>query len=233
MLLARLLVLAALALVPAACGSDDEEAASGDTTVAATTETSTGASTGDTSPAGCKDVEAPEPKPDGGESPPEDGLDEGTTYRLEVETSCGPFTITLDQELAPETTASLVSLAEKGFFDGTTFHRVVPGFVIQGGDPTGTGTGGPGYSTVDVPPSDAGYTKGVVAMAKAGFEAPGTSGSQFFVVTGVDVGLPPEYAIVGTVTEGLDTVLAIDRLGVADGPPSQPVVIERVSVAES
>ncbi len=105
--------------------------------------------------------------------------------------------------------------------------------MIQGGDPTGTGSGGPGYQTVDVPPSDAGYTEGVVAMAKAGFEAPGTSGSQFFVVTGPDAGLPPEYAIVGEVTEGLDTVLAIDELGVGDGPPSQPVVIERMTVAES
>ena len=104
---------------------------------------------------------------------PEDELDEGTTYRLEVETNCGTFTITLDQELAPETSASLVSLAEKGFFDGTTFHRVVPGFVIQGGDPTGTGSGGPGYSTVDAPPSTATYTQGVVAMAKTGAEAAG------------------------------------------------------------
>ena len=234
MRLTRLLVLLALvlALGLAACGGDDE-AASGDTTAAATTETTGDTSTGDSSPAGCEDVEAPEPKPDGGESPPEDDLDADTTYRLEVETSCGSFTVTLDQELAPKTAASLVSLAENGFFDGTTFHRVVPGFVIQGGDPTGTGSGGPGYQTVDVPPDDAGYTQGVVAMAKAGFEAPGTAGSQFFVVTGADVGLPPEYAIVGEVTEGLETVLAIDRLGVADGPPSQPVVIERVSVVES
>jgi len=105
--------------------------------------------------------------------------------------------------------------------------------VIQGGDPTGTGTGGPGYKTVDVPASDAAYTNGVVAMAKAGFEAPGTSGSQFFVVTGPDAGLPAEYAIVGTVTAGMDTVQKIDKLGVGDGPPSMPVVIERVTVAES
>jgi cyclophilin family peptidyl-prolyl cis-trans isomerase len=152
---------------------------------------------------------------------------------LEFETNCGSFTITLDQEQAPKTAASLVSLAEAGFYDRTSFHRVVPGFVIQGGDPTGTGSGGPGYQTVDPPPPSAKYTKGVVAMAKAEFEAPGTSGSQFFVVTGEDIGLPPDYAIVGEVTEGLDSVLAIDRLGVADSPPSMPVVIERVSVEES
>jgi cyclophilin family peptidyl-prolyl cis-trans isomerase len=231
MVVARLLVLLALALVPVACGGDDEEAgetAAPETTTAApaTTEPAPGAD-------GCESVEAPEPKPDGGEEAPEDELDEGTTYRLVLETNCGSVTITLDQELAPNTAASLVSLAEGGFFDDTTFHRVVPGFVIQGGDPTGTGSGGPGYSTVDPPPGDSRYTQGVVAMAKTQFEAPGTAGSQFFVVTGDDVGLTPEYAIVGEVTDGLDTVLAIDRLGVSDGPPSQPVVIERVTVSES
>jgi peptidyl-prolyl cis-trans isomerase B (cyclophilin B) len=233
MLLARLLVVLTCALALAACGSDDESAESA-TTAATTTEASTGVSTdGSSASGGCEPVEAPAPKSDGGESPPKDALDEQTTYGLVVETNCGSFRITLDQEQAPKTAASLVSLARSGFFDGTTFHRVVPGFVIQGGDPTGTGTGGPGYQTVDPPPSDAAYTKGVVAMAKAGSEAPGTSGSQFFVVTGADVGLPPDYAIVGEVTEGLDTVLAIDALGVADGPPSQPVVIEHVSVTES
>jgi len=105
--------------------------------------------------------------------------------------------------------------------------------VIQGGDPTQSGSGGPGYSTVDVPPSDATYTKGTVAMAKSGVEAPGTAGSQFFVVTADDAGLPPEFAIVGKVTDGIDTVERIGALGVADGPPSQPVVISRVTVAKS
>jgi peptidyl-prolyl cis-trans isomerase B (cyclophilin B) len=162
-----------------------------------------------------------------------DELDPATTYRLVLQTSEGSFTIELDQKLAPNTTESLVKLARKGFFDGTKFHRVVPGFVIQGGDPTGTGTGGPGYSTVDAPPSDASYTEGVVAMAKSQTEAPGTAGSQFFVVTGEDIGLPPEYAIVGRVTDGMDTVNAIDALGVGDGPPSKPVVIEKMTVQES
>jgi peptidyl-prolyl cis-trans isomerase B (cyclophilin B) len=162
-----------------------------------------------------------------------DELDPATTYRLVLQTSEGSFTIELDQKLAPNTTESLVKLARKGFFDGTKFHRVVPGFVIQGGDPTGTGTGGPGYSTVDVPPSDAAYTEGVVAMAKSPAEAPGTAGSQFFVVTGNDVGLPPEYAIVGRVTGGMATVKKIDALGVGDGPPSKPVVIEHMTVQES
>jgi len=90
---------------------------------------------------------------------------------LVVETSCGDFEITLDQEQAPDTAASCVALANAGFFDDTIFHRAVPDFVIQGGDPTGTGSGGPGYSTVDVPPSNAAYTRGVVAMAKTAAEA--------------------------------------------------------------
>jgi peptidyl-prolyl cis-trans isomerase B (cyclophilin B) len=168
-----------------------------------------------------------------GGSAASDELDPDTTYRLVLETTSGSFTIELDQELAPNTTKSLVKLAKDGFFDGTKFHRVVPGFVIQGGDPTGTGTGGPGYSTVDVPPSDATYTEGVVAMAKSQTDAPGTAGSQFFVVTGADIGLPAEYAIVGRVTDGMKIVKAIDALGVGDGPPSKPVVIEHVTVQES
>jgi cyclophilin family peptidyl-prolyl cis-trans isomerase len=208
-----------------ACGGGDDEP---EATEAATT----GISLALEGP-GCEAVESPEPKPDGGQQPPVDALDEAKTYKLVVETNCGSFTIQLDQETAPKTAASLVSLAESGFFDGTTFHRVVPGFVIQGGDPTGTGTGGPGYKTVDVPPPGTAYTEGVVAMAKAGFEAPGTSGSQFFVVTGADVGLPAEYAVVGKVTDGLEAVKTIDNLGTGDGPPSDPVVIEHVTVQES
>lgn len=214
------LLLVALVLALAACGGGDDEPE-------ATTEA--GATTA--APSGpCDAVDAPEPKDDGGETAPTLPLDTAKTWDLVVETNCGSFTIRLDLETAPKTAASLVSLAQNGFFDGTTFHRVVPGFVIQGGDPTGTGTGGPGYQTVDVPPPGSAYTEGVVAMAKAGFEAPGTSGSQFFVVTGADIGLPAEYAVVGEVTEGLETVKAIDALGVGDGPPSQPVVIEKVTV---
>ena len=98
---------------------------------------------------------------------PAEPLDASKSYSLVFETSCGSFTVALDPESAPNTTASLVALAEDGYFDDTIFHRVVPGFVIQGGDPTQSGGGGPGYSTVDPPPSDATYTKGTVAMAKA------------------------------------------------------------------
>ena len=223
----RLLCLFLVAIVAgfvAGCGSDDDggEAGGAGTTAAETTVNGE-----------CHEVEAPDPKSDGGEKPPTEELDPAKTYRLIVETNCGTFTIELDQKTAPKTAASLVSLAESGFYDGTTFHRVVPGFIIQGGDPTGTGGGGPGYKTVDVPPSDAAYTKGVVAMAKAQNEAPGTSGSQFFVVTGPDIGLPAEYAVVGKVTDGMVTVEAIDALGTGDGPPSMPVVMERVTVQAS
>jgi peptidyl-prolyl cis-trans isomerase B (cyclophilin B) len=234
--LARLLFLGVLVLGTASCGSDNEEQPGASTTGAATTDIPRGATTAPATTAAeaarCRTVEAPDPKEDGGRSAPTEELDAGEIHRLEVVTSCGSFTITLDPKRAPKTAASLVALAEAGFYDQTLFHRVVPGFVIQGGDPTGTGTGGPGYQTVDPPPQDARYTKGVVAMAKAGFEEAGTSGSQFFVVTGEDIGLPPDYAIVGEVTDGLETVLAIDRLGVADGPPSKPVVIERISAEE-
>jgi peptidyl-prolyl cis-trans isomerase B (cyclophilin B) len=181
----------------------------------------------------CTSVEAPDARdPEPGQAPA-DALDSSKTYTLTFATSCGSFTVALDQELAPKTAASLVALANAGYFDDTIFHRVVPGFVIQGGDPTQSGAGGPGYSTVDVPPSGSAYTQGVVAMAKSGVEAPGTSGSQFFVVTGADAGLPPDYAIVGEVTDGMDTVMRIDALGVSDGPPSQPVVVSSVTVGES
>ena len=205
----------ALAFV-AGCGGGDEE--SSDTT---------------TSAGECETVEAPEAKEPGTSEAPSEPLDASKSYILTFDTSCGSFTVTLDPEVAPETSASLVALANAGYFDDTVFHRVVPGFVIQGGDPTQTGAGGPGYSTVDAPPSDAAYTKGVVAMAKSGVEAPGTAGSQFFVVSGADAGLPPEYAIVGEVTDGIDTVERIDALGVGDGPPSQPVVVSSVTVSES
>jgi cyclophilin family peptidyl-prolyl cis-trans isomerase len=147
-------------------------------------------------------------------------------------TNCGTFTITLDQASAPATAASLVGLAKQKFFDDTIFHRIVPGFVIQGGDPTQTGSGGPGYQTVDAPPADAAYTKGVVAMAKTADEPAGTSGSQFFVVTADDAQLPAQYAIVGKVTSGLPVVERIGELGDATEQPTQPVVISSVTVEE-
>jgi cyclophilin family peptidyl-prolyl cis-trans isomerase len=216
-------LVAALALVAAGCGGDDEAEPDAVESVPAATQ----------SASGCEASERPLPKPDGGQQAPTKPLGPGT-YELVVETNCGAFTIELDTKSAPKTAASLVALAEDGYFDNLTFHRIVPGFVIQGGDPTGTGTGGPGYSTVDVPPPGSAYTKGIVAMAKSGAEEPGTSGSQFFVVTADDAGLPPDYAIVGSVTEGLDVV---ERIGTLGDPtteaPLEPIVIRSVTVRKS
>jgi peptidyl-prolyl cis-trans isomerase B (cyclophilin B) len=160
-------------------------------------------------------------------------LDPAKTYRLAFETNCGDFTITLDQKNAPNASASLVSLAKRGFFDDTSFHRIVPGFVIQGGDPTGTGSGGPGYETHDKMPQDASYAHGVVAMAKSAAEPAGTAGSQFFVVTGQDAQLTPDYAVVGKVTSGLATVDRIGKLGNAAEQPTRAVVISKVKVETS
>jgi peptidyl-prolyl cis-trans isomerase B (cyclophilin B) len=181
---------------------------------------------------GCEEVDMPDPKSLEKSEPPTGPLNEGTTYNLVIETNCGNFTIELDQKSAPKATASLVTLARSGYFDDTIIHRVVPSFVIQGGDPTGTGRGGPGYKTVDIPPRGAKYTRGVVAMAKAADEPLGTAGSQFFVVTATDAGLPADYAIVGRVTAGLqDTIMSIDHLGDAQTErPTQTVLIRRIRV---
>jgi cyclophilin family peptidyl-prolyl cis-trans isomerase len=217
------ILLTALLFV-AGCGGGGDEGSSGDTSATTTTTVSE-----------CADVEAPDARTPEPATAPSDPLDPAKTYTLTFDTSCGFFAVTLDQKLGPKTSASLVALANDGYFDDTIFHRVVSGFVIQGGDPAQSGSGGPGYTTVDVPPSDAKYTKGVVAMAKSQVEAPGTSGSQFFVVTGEDAGLPTDYAIVGRVTDGMDTVARIDALGIpgGDGPPTKPVVVSSVTVGES
>jgi peptidyl-prolyl cis-trans isomerase B (cyclophilin B) len=148
-----------------------------------------------------------------------------------VRTTEGTFTIALDARDSPCTTASFVALVRRAYFENTDFHRIVPGFVIQGGDPTGTGSGGPGYTTRDRPPADASYTRGVVAMAKTQAEPPGTAGSQFFIVTGADAGLPPEYALLGKVVRGLAVVERIGRLGdPATEHPTRRVVIRRVTI---
>ena len=230
------ILILALALLAAGCGGSDDDAA-GTTATSATTVTTDTTATATVGPDGCSDVTVPEAREDGGATEPKERLDPEKTYKLVFKTNCGSFTITLDQAKAPATAASLVSLAKSGFYDNTIFHRIVPGFVIQGGDPTQQGSGGPGYSTVDPPPADSKYTEGVVAMAKTGAEAPGTSGSQFFVVSGPSAEtLPPDYAIVGTVTSGMDTVKRIDGFGDVNDPagtPTRPVVVESVTVEES
>jgi len=180
---------------------------------------------------GCRLVEAPEPKQVSYKAPKQT-VTKGESLTAVVETSCGTFDIALDSKRAPKTVNSFVFLSEKGFYDGLAFHRVVPDFVIQGGDPLGTGTGGPGYSVDETPPENLAYTKGVVAMAKSPAEPPGRSGSQFFVVVGADAGLPPEYALVGKVNRGLDVVERIGGLGKADQKPKQTVLIDRIAIEE-
>ena len=181
----------------------------------------------------CADVSAPKPRTPRTQGAPTARLDPSKRWTLTFRTSCGEFVVLLQPRTSPRATASLVALARARYFDDTVFHRIVPGFVIQGGDPTASGTGGPGYSTVDAPPAGASYTHGVVAMAKTGAEPAGTAGSQFFVVTADDAALPPDYAIIGKVTDGLDVVDRIGNLGDANEQPTQVVEIERATVTVS
>jgi peptidyl-prolyl cis-trans isomerase B (cyclophilin B) len=220
----------AAALAAAGCGDSEKKTA----TKAGGAKPSTTAPAGTTTAAAepeCKKVRAPKAKPEGKLSKPTTKLDPSKSYTATVETSCGTFDIALDVKQAPKTAASFASLAGKGFYDNTTFHRVIEGFVIQGGDPQGNGQGGPGYKVVEAPPSGTKYTRGVVAMAKTEIEDPGTSGSQFFVVAGPDAQLPPDYAVVGKVSSGIDVVETIDAVptGPAD-QPIDPVVIKKISV---
>ncbi len=219
MLLAALLF--ALGALTACGGDDGDESADG-------IEESTAAAD-----VGCEEAEAPEPREVSLDPPPKKpSSDELTAV---VATSCGTFEIALDTKQSPRTVASFEYLAEKGVLDGTAFHRIVPGFVIQAGDPAGTGAGpGPGYSVDEPPPADAEYTQGVVAMAKSPVEPPGRSGSQFFVVSAADAGLPPDYAIVGEVTKGFDVVETIDGLGDPEsggtGTPLDVVTVDSVTI---
>jgi peptidyl-prolyl cis-trans isomerase B (cyclophilin B) len=178
---------------------------------------------------GCKQVEVP-PSKKVSFGVPKQTVKTGEKLTAVVETSCGIFDIALDSQRAPKTVNSFVFLSEKGFYDDLSFHRVARGFVIQGGDPLGSGTGGPGYSVDEKPPANLAYTKGVVAMAKSSAEPPGRSGSQFFVVLAPDAGLPPEYALVGKVDKGFDVVERIGRLGTPTEKPKQAVLIEKISI---
>ncbi|MGD9736217.1 MAG: peptidylprolyl isomerase [Solirubrobacterales bacterium] len=191
-------------------------------------ESGTGASA-KTAKNGCKQVEAPEPREETLKEP-EQTVEKGEELTAVVETSCGTFEIALDTSRAPKIANSFAYLAEEGFYDGLDFHRIVPEFVIQGGDPLANGSGGPGYKVTEKPPANLAYTKGVVAMAKSETEPPGTAGSQFFVVTGADAGLPPEYALVGKVSSGMDVVERIGKLGTPEEKPKQTVLIEKMTI---
>jgi cyclophilin family peptidyl-prolyl cis-trans isomerase len=155
-------------------------------------------------------------------------LELGKTYTIEFETTMGNFTVELDPERSPCNGDSMLQLARSGFFDGIEFHRIVPGFIIQGGHSPKTPDGGPGYTTIDEPLPETEYKLGDVAMAKAAQEPAGTGGSEFFVVTGADIGLPPEYAPLGKVVKGMDVVEKIGKLGnVQTERPTKRIVIKK------
>ena len=162
--------------------------------------------------------------------PPEMAIDSEKRYTAEMVTSHGTMTIALDPASAPKTVNNFVFLAREGFYDGVAFHRIIPGFVLQGGDPQGTGTGGPGYRFEDELPQPGRYELGSLAMANAG---PNTNGSQFFVISGPDgMRLPPSYSLFGKVVKGLDVVETIDAIGTRSGDPKEQVVIESVTIEE-
>jgi peptidyl-prolyl cis-trans isomerase B (cyclophilin B) len=212
-----LLALAGSSLALAACGGG------GGTT-----------STGASLPSGCEQVSKPPPKQRQLKKPKQT-VTPGEKLTATVDTSCGRFDIQLDASSSPKTVNSFAYLAKKGLYDDTTFNRIVPGFVIQGGDPLQNGTGGPGYTVIEAPPRTATYKMGTVAMAKPSVAPNGQSGSQFFVVTAADAGLPPNYAILGKVSSGFDVVKKIDTLGDPasgdKGTPLATVLIRHISVS--
>jgi peptidyl-prolyl cis-trans isomerase B (cyclophilin B) len=182
----------------------------------------------------------PVPAPKGAQhlSPPKVKLNPARTYTVTVVTNCGTFAFALDVKQSPKTSASIYYLVKRGFYNGLTFHRVASGFVIQGGDPLGNGTGGPGYSVVEAPPANTEYVRGDVAMAKTQTDPIGASGSQFFVVTGANISqsaqLPPDYALAGKVVSGIGVVEKIGALPTnppGDGAPSPAVVMSSVTVS--
>ncbi len=161
-------------------------------------------------------------------------LDPDKTYTLRLETSCGDIEIELDHKESPRTANSVAFLAREKYYDGLVFHRIVPDFVIQGGDPQGDGLGGPSYDVVEPPPEDIEYAERTVAMAKGQNDPPGTSGSQFFIVSGPEAAdLPAEFAYLGRVVDGMDVVEEIEALGSKGEPqPSAWAYIERASIVE-
>jgi cyclophilin family peptidyl-prolyl cis-trans isomerase len=185
--------------------------------------------TGDTP---CPKADGSSPRTTSFAKPPPMCIDTSKTYTAEVETNLGNFTMALDAKAAPKTVNNFVVLAQYHFFDGLSFHRIIPDFVVQGGDPNGDGTGGPGYSFDDELPANGAYKLGSVAMANSGAN---TNGSQFFIITGSQgTALPPQYSLFGQVVDGYDTtVAALAKLGSADGTPTDNAYINKVTITES
>ncbi|HUY64484.1 MAG TPA: peptidylprolyl isomerase [Acidimicrobiales bacterium] len=179
----------------------------------------------------CPEADGSSPKRQKFDAEPPMCIDVSKRYTADMVTSKGTMRIALDPVAAPRTVNSFVFLARYHYFEGIVFHRVIPGFVLQGGDPTGTGTGGPGYRFADELPQPGRYELGSLAMANAG---PDTNGSQFFVISGPDgMRLPPSYSLFGKVVSGLDVVADIDKVGTKGGKPSDMVTIESVTITEA
>ena len=165
-------------------------------------------------------------------APPDLGIDPAKRYTATIDTSLGELVVALDAANAPQTVNNFVFLALHHYYDGVIFHRIINGFMCQGGDPTGTGTGGPGYRFEDELPKRGEYQIGSVAMANAG---PNTNGSQFFLVSGPSgVGLPPQYSLFGQIVKGLDVLEQMQGVRTASGDrPVDDVVINTVTITES
>ena len=164
------------------------------------------------------------------DGPPPMCIDSAKRYTAEMVTNKGSMTIALDAASAPATVNNFVVLSRYHYYDGVGFHRIIPGFMCQGGDPEGTGRGGPGYRFDDELPAPGRYEIGSIAMANAG---PNTNGSQFFIVSGPDgVRLPPQYSLFGKVVKGIETLQAIEATGSRSGAPSEKVTIESVTITE-
>jgi cyclophilin family peptidyl-prolyl cis-trans isomerase len=244
------ILLASIALLLVACGKDNPATGADATTSAPPAATTTAAApttTTATAPAaaqrtsadGCTAVPPPQPAVTPTRRLSKQRLNPRRVWIATIKTNCGTIRIRLSVQRAPKTTSAFAGLARNKFFDGLTFHRVAkPGgndYVIQGGDPEGTGNGGPGYSVVEAPPKNATYKRYVVAMAKTQAEAPGTSGSQFFIVTTADAQLPPDYALLGRV---IGDKSAVDRIAAvptdpATEAPVDPVVMRSVRITSS
>lgn len=227
-----------MGLMVTACGGTGSGAGTTTgTTLKSKSETQFASKTASGSSAGkCESVTAPVPKGAQNLHRPTLRLDPARHYVVELTTNCGPIQIQLDVRRAPRTTSSFAYLVKNGFYNDLTFHRVAAGFVIQGGDPNGDGSGGPGYKIVEPPPSNMRYTLGTVAMAKTSSDPPGASGSQFFIVTATEAPLPPQYALVGNVVGSFAGVERISKLPTdppQDGAPRSPVVISRATLSSS
>lgn len=244
------LALAGLTPLLAACGATSTTVKTAEKTVSGSEFTQTSPAAAQTTSAaapppatasvsvpGCRSVGAP-PSRAGEQAPkPTTQLNPARSYTVRLVTNCGPIVIQLAIREAPKTASSFAELVRLGYYNGLTFHRVVPNFVIQGGDPNGNGTGGPSWQIVEPPPANLRYTKGVVAMAKGANAPSGASGSQFFIVTGANVGLPPVYALVGHVIGSEKAVEAIAHVPTEAPPeggpasrPRAPMVIERATL---